>query len=61
MSKKRKAQSFIVRMRSTVIEDYEVEAVDEAEARVIIVNGGGNFCNEVERPDWEIEDVRINE
>jgi len=61
MGKRKELHSFIVRVRSTVIEDYEVEASSEEEAREFMTNGGGNLCNEVERPDWEIESVRVNE
>ena len=61
MKKKSRLKSYIVRVRSTVIEDYAVEAESEMDARLRMQQGGGALCNEVERPDWEIESVRINE
>lgn len=59
--RKPELKSFIVRVRSTIIEDYEVSAVDEADAHRRMLEGEGDLCNEVERPDWEIESVEPNE
>lgn len=53
-------KSYIVRIKSTVIEDYEVEAINESGARSAIERGEGTLCNEVERPDMEIESVELN-
>ncbi len=57
----RSGKSFIVRVKSTVIEDYEITAKDEDDARRQVEQGEGMLCNEVERPDWEVETVRPND
>lgn len=61
MPKKKKLRSFIVRMRSTVVEDYIVDARDEDEARKKVENGEGDLSCEVERPDWKVTDVTSND
>lgn len=53
-------KSYIVRVKSTVIEDYEVEAKNESDAIHRIEQGEGTLCNEVERPDMEVESVELN-
>lgn len=56
-----KLHSFIALVRSTVVERYEVQAVDEDDAHQRLLKGEGNLLYEIERPDWEIESVEPNE
>lgn len=58
---KPKLKSFVVRVRSTVIEDYIVDAENEADAESRFMIGEGADPTEVERPDCDIEKVWANE
>lgn len=61
MTRKPKLKSFIVRLRSTVIEDYVIDAKDEDDARARMEQGEGELSQEIERPDMEVINVEPNE
>lgn len=56
-------KSYLVRMRSVVIEDYVVMATNEEQARRKVVewDPDSELANEVERPDWEVIQVTAND
>lgn len=58
--KHKPTKSFIVRLKSVVIETYEVVVDDMHEARTLAENGDMEFVAEVDRFDCEILSIREN-
>ena len=62
MMARKKLKDYAVRVRVVKIEEWYVQAKDEADARaMVLAQENVTFGQDIETVDWEVERVELNE